>query len=137
MPNEQTPFEKYLAGEPLNEELAALQRGAERAAVNPFPPSPSYALAVNGDPERELTNTERLDLKEMRLSPGWPVMQRLFQKLFAIHHKSAITLSQYSPLENRDKIAEEWAYVVMYRRAIDEFNKLAATEVAELEKEAR
>jgi hypothetical protein len=125
-------FEKYLAGEPLNEELAAIQRGGLGPLEEPIPARES-ASSINADPDRELTDTERMDLRDLKLTPGWMVMQRVIQKLFSLHEKSAITLSQISPLSHRDRIAEEWAYEGMFRRAAHELLAVIDAEVKELE----
>src|SRR5215472_1159878 len=63
---EATNFEKYLAGAPLNEELAAIRRGEEPQ------PNPLAAIFENlaprqlpmSDDDRPLSKEERLSLRE-------------------------------------------------------------------------
>lgn len=135
---EKTPHEKYLAGEPLNEELAALKEGRSRDFLETTPAwPPSLRLITGGDIERELTRGERMDLKELRQSAGWPVVVRLLEKTSAIHKKGAISSSQTNPLANKDTIAEEWAYCTMFDRAKGEIQALIEAELRQLDEETR
>jgi hypothetical protein len=124
-------FQDYLAGEPLNEENAALKRGEDPMSL-PQQPTKATRAPIEGV-DRDLRQQERADLKEMREGPGWPVLERLIEKAFRIHERGAISLSQQDPLGNRDRIAEEWAYVTMVRRAGVEITALVDAEVAQIE----
>ena len=126
---EKTNLEKFLAGEPLNAELAAIRSGDQVEA--PAPTKPEVKIE---EPERELRKQEREALRRLRMSTGWPVLLRLFEKSFQIHRKAAIALSEQNPLANRDQVAESWAYVAMLKRARLETEGLVDTEVAKLEK---
>ena len=91
--------EKYLAGVPLNDELAALKAGLQ----------PDFGmltqLATPAEPhavtelEHELIRAEHLALLELRQGPAWPVLQKLLEKAILAHTKAAIALSQDDPWE--------------------------------------
>lgn len=128
-------YESYLNGKPLNDELAAVQQGKvvlmeNRATVaNP-------QTGVIEDPERELSRAERLDLRELRQSDGWPILMRLLQKRYQALRKAAINMSQNDPLGNAE-IGKSWAYVVMFQRAKIDIEALLEEEMKVLREEER
>ena len=132
--SELTPLEKYLAGVPLNPELAALKDGRTE---EPGAAQETLRRAPVEEPDRELTTAERMDLREMRILPGWPILARLLEKTCRIHEKAAIILAQGDPLKDRDAIAEAFGYAKMYRRAKGELELMVDAELAELELEQR
>jgi hypothetical protein len=127
-----TAHEKFLRGEPLTPELAALREGRD-PETRPRP-APAERRAYD-DPERELTRPERLDLKEFWEMPGQKLYLRIAEKAIHFHQKRAISLSQDDPLTNRDAVANAWAYVKVLRRAVAELEVIVNTELAELENE--
>jgi len=127
-----TAHEKFLRGEPLTPELAAVRDGRD-AETKPRP-APAERRAYD-DPERELTRPERLDLKEFWEMPGQKLYLRIAQKAIHFHQKRAITLSEDDPLTNRDEVANAWAYVKILRRAVAELEVVVKAELAELENE--
>ncbi len=129
---ELTPHEKFLAGVPLTDELAAVRDGRE--PETPKRPAPMERRAYD-DPERTLSRPERLDLKEFWEMPGQKLYLRIAEKAIHFHQKRAISLSQDDPLSNRDKVAIAWACVNMFRRAIAEMELMVNGELAELENE--
>lgn len=129
MTAERTALEKYLAGEPLNDELRALRDGQ---ADEPAAQEETLQRAPVEEPDRALTTGERLNLREMRVMSGWPILARLLEKTCRIHEKQAILLAQSDPLNKRDAIAEAFAYAMMYRRAKDDLELLVDGELAEL-----
>lgn len=122
-------YERYLSGQPINEEIAALRVAQEE----PRPVTSLIPRPVAEDIERELTKAERLSLKELRYSEGWPVLQRLFAKSYQVHKKSAITVSQVAPLTNSAAIAETWAYLTMYHQVTAELEASVEAEIKRLE----
>ena len=122
-----TDHEKYLAGEPLNDELRDLRDGKTpepQAPVLPWPiPEPME------DAERELTRTERLALKDLRASDGWNVQMRLLEKAIAGHRNSVINMSQRDPLTNKDAIANQWAYLNALKSAKQAIEAMVNEEV--------
>jgi hypothetical protein len=128
---ELTAHEKFLRGEPLTPELEAFRDGREPAPAADAAPRPRHAF---DDPDRPLTRSERLDLKEWREMPGWELFRRLIERATSVHQKRAIAYSQDNPLTKRDEIAAEWAYLNLFRRAANELETLVDGEVAELEK---
>jgi hypothetical protein len=125
-------FLKYLDGEPLTEELAKLRAGdlEEEEIPGAEYTAPPTIRAM----DRELLRKERQELREILRGPGWPVVLRVQEKLRQMHRNCAMSISQDDPLKNRDKIAEQWAYVLMFNRAMHEFNVLLEAQVAEVEK---
>jgi hypothetical protein len=125
-----TAHEKFLQGIPLTDELAAVRGGREEQ------PKPSSAAPrkAHDDLDRELTRAQRLDLKEMVEMPGWELFLRLGEKAVRLHKNYAISKSQDDPLANRDEIAEAWAYLKLFQRAVQELGTVVSVEIAELEK---
>jgi hypothetical protein len=124
--------EKFLRGEPLTPELAAVREGRDPEAK----PRPAPAeRRAHDDPERELTRVERLDLKEFWEMPGQKLYLRIAEKAIHFHQKRAISLSQDDPLANRDEVASAWAYVKMFRQVVAQLEVVVNAELAELENE--
>lgn len=128
-----TAHEKYLRGEPLTPELAAVRDGRDPGETKPRP-APAERRSYD-DIERELSRPERLDLKEFWEMPGQKLYLRIAEKAIHLHQKRAISLSQDDPLANRDEVANAWAYVKMFRRVVAELQVIVNGEVAELENE--
>jgi hypothetical protein len=128
-----TNFEKYMRGEPLNEELQALRDGK----LNEFTLVPGARLPVGAEAaaaslNKPLDKAEREALKELRQGPGWGGLQRILQKAIRTHEESAILLSQEDPLGKQSEIAQEWAYVKIFKRVHLEVNLLVEAEIEEL-----
>ena len=125
---------KYMAGEPLNDELRALRDGQleEVEAAPETLQRPPLA-----DPDRELTNGERMELREIRIMAGWPILARLLEKTCRIHERQAIILAQGDPLKERDEIAQAFGYAKMYRRAKDDLDLMVDAEMIALDVERR
>lgn len=104
--------ELYLHGLPVNDELAAMRRGGDV----PLPGKTRPAPPPIDSPDRELTQAERAALRELRLHEGWPVYQRLLEKLFRMHEKGAINVSGANPLGNAIAVVNAWAYLAMYKQ---------------------
>lgn len=134
-------FEKYLAGEPLNDELAAIKAGQlpELRGLAGMP-NLNQAQAAEPrpltDPERELTREERIALREIRQAPGWPVLQRLLEKSTIAHTKAAIALSQDDPLGSGTELNQMWVIVKLWKQTIAELNWAVAVEMQRSEEEA-
>lgn len=129
--SELTAHEKYLQGIPLTDELAAVREGRDERPK----PSATAPRRAYGDPDRDLTRAERLDLKEMAEMPGWQLFMQLAEKAARLHQKHAISKSQDDPLDNKDEIAAAWAYVNLFKRAVLELGTIVSAEIAELEKQ--
>jgi hypothetical protein len=131
-----TNFEKYIAGQPINEELKALREG-RLPEISPFLVTgiPEAAQPAPGGDKRPLSRSERIALKELRDGPSWPVIQFLLKKATLLHVDSATLLSQDDPLGKNEEIAQLWAYVKMFKRAHSEFNLLVEAEISELDAE--
>lgn len=128
-----TTHEKFLRGEPLTAELAALREGRDPEKTTPRP-APAERRAYD-DPERELSRPERLDLKEFWEMPGLKLYQRIAEKAVYFHEKRAIALSLDDPLNKQDEVVAAWAYVKMFRRVIAELEVDVNMELVQLENE--
>ena len=118
-------LERYLKGEPLNEEMAALMQG-EGQTEQALP-------AFTGRDLRELDDNDRENLRRMCLEPGWPIFLRLLDKAIKGQEDMVKQSSKVDPLSNRDRLAADWAYVGMMERVRAMAVSLIGTEVAKLE----
>jgi hypothetical protein len=105
----QGTLEQYLKGEPLTPELEALQRGEDEAFSVPETSGQKLQGAITDD--------DREHLRRLKFEPGWPVLLKLVDSEIAKQDDFAKAMSMEDPLGNRDKVAEQWAYVAMLRRA--------------------
>lgn len=129
-----TNYEKYLAGEPLNEELAKMKRGEL-----PMPPWERWNQAQPAaageqraplmDPERQLNRAEQAALRELRQGPGWPVLQRLLERATINHTNSAILLSQDDPAGKTAELAQAWLTVKTWKQLVGQLNDMVAMEL--------
>ena len=116
-----TNHEKYLAGEPLTEELEALKRG-ETPAEAVMQPEGLTGQGSAVDIARAISREDRIALREMRQGAGWPVLQRILQKIVYSEEQMTITISQEDPLGNKEEIANHWAYVALFKRMLAKMN---------------
>jgi hypothetical protein len=130
-----TNYEKYLAGEPLNEELAALKAGRmpefemrEAAALNQVPGTESRE-----DDERPLTREECVALRELRTSAGWPVMQKLIRRTTIAHKNAAMLLSEQDPLGAGRELANAWLEVKVWKQLAAQLTWLIVIAIESLE----
>jgi hypothetical protein len=128
-------FENYLNGVPLNPELAAVQKGMVSLVEEPAKAQKPQQRRVIEDVERELTRAERLDLKDLRASEGWPLLMRILERRFQKLHKAAINNSQNDPLGRSAEIAQTWAYVGLYERAKKDMESQVEEELKALRNE--
>lgn len=133
-----TDFERYLAGEPLNEDLAAIRDGRQIESEDSTPAwakqFDSIASAGEGR-EPDLVRGERIELKFMREQTGWAVFLRLQKRAIEARVSQARLLSEQDPLDNRDKVAQAWALVSMYRLACEQMILAVEQEIQKLEDE--
>jgi hypothetical protein len=129
-------LEKYLKGEPINEELAALKEG-RLPETEPFrlPGHDQVGNQSTGAQNAPISRADRVNLKEMLMHPGWPVLHRLLEKATLRQQESATLLSQNNPLANAQPIAEAWAYVAIYKRAHEDLDLLVEMEIKALDEE--
>lgn len=124
-------LDKYLAGEPLNDELAALREGKTEVQLSREAPSSNGKRSE--DPNRTLTRSEREFLKELRQSEGWPVLIQVLEKRLEILKQAAMSKSERDPLGNQVEIAKSWAYVALLRDLIFSFPEMVKEEIAPLD----
>jgi len=125
---EKTNYEKYLAGEPLTEELRALQAGEPPAYEFEGP-----SQAAPGPAERPLSRADRELLKEARGSGVLAIIETALKRALQAHIQSATIDAENDPLGRAGEISRQWAYVGMYRRAFLEFQQIVDAEIAELD----
>jgi hypothetical protein len=123
-------LEKFLMGQPLNEQLAALQRGEDEAEPLSCPAPRTQAAGAMDDGDRE-------HLRRLRTEPGWPLFLRLLDRDIQSQEESIRNMSMQDPLGNRDKVAEGWAYIAMMKRVRVRAVMLVDAEVEKLEKTAQ
>jgi hypothetical protein len=130
-----TNYEKYLAGEPLNEELAALKAGRlpefemrEHAAFVQSPDSEPHA-----DDEKALTREECVALRELRLSAAWPVLQKLIRRTTTGHKNAAVLLSEQDPLGAGRDLANAWLEVKVWKQLTAQLTWLIVIAIESLE----
>jgi hypothetical protein len=117
-------LERYLKGEPLTPDLEALQAGEDSMFAFEEP---------NGARSKDaITDDDREHLRRMKFEPGWPVLLKLVDREIEKQDDFAQELSMDNPLGNRDKVAEQWAYVAMLRRARNVMVNLLEEEVRRL-----
>lgn len=125
-------YEKFLAGQPLNDDLAAIRDGR----IDPQTDHPLREWLNKRpveDRDRELTNNERILLKEAKLSGVLDVMIRLHEKALSSHIREATMHSEVDPLNKPNEVAATWGYVVMFRRAITQISSMMEEEIRKLE----
>jgi hypothetical protein len=126
---EKTPLEKYLAGEPLNEELARLREGRPDPVEDwPLPPISPFDSNPDTQP---LTASDRSLLREAKANGVLAIFGRVLKKAVQVHRTSAMLTSENDPLGHAAEISREWAYVLMFKRATLEFEQLVEAEIAE------
>ena len=122
-------YERYMAGEPINAELAKVRDGLVDEPDAPVAAPVAAIRVVRG----ELRRADRQELKEAVRGEGWQVALRIRENLLQRLEKSAISLSQDNPLANRDRIAEAWAYKDMFQRAMKQWDLAIEAELVKLE----
>lgn len=124
-------YEAFLRGEPLTPELAKLKEQGQ------FEPEPAAKPEIHQEStEIEFSDRERKYLQKLRKEPGWPVFLRLLEKDIHMRERSAMLLSQNDPLLNRDRIANEWSYVAIYKQMDRRIENLINEEILKLDDEA-
>jgi hypothetical protein len=133
MENE-TAFEKYLAGHPINDELAALARGEIAVTESP---SQWVERVKEHEDDRPLSRAEREALKEARDGGAVTTLSRLLRRAIRQKTHRATIESETDPLGRQAEIAQTWANLVAFRTACTEIEWLIQAEIAALEKDER
>lgn len=128
-------YNKYLAGQPINEELANLKAG-KMPEVFELPQLAGLAGAAAeqrglGDVEAPLTHEERIALREVRLSPGWPVVHKLLERSAAAYRRAAIQLSETDPLAK--DLSDLWLSVKLSKELTNRLLFAIAVEAEQVE----
>lgn len=133
---EKSNLEKYLAGEPLTPELAAIRDGKDEPTVwDQLIEKVSRAAETDqATRDRPLTRADRAELRDLRNSPGWAIFLMLQKRAMRTHQRTASEQSESGELRP-DAMAEEWAHVRIFKRACQEMSLLVEAEIAELSRE--
>jgi hypothetical protein len=115
-------FEKYLRGDPLNEELAKLRAGQMEDPIPYFQPFPQLSEQLAAD--HPLNDDDRQLLREARANGTLATLMQLEKRFLQQLIRSATIVSEADPLANADEISRTWAYVMMFRRAILEMENI-------------
>jgi hypothetical protein len=132
-----TPLEKYLAGEPLNDELAALRAGIHEEFKAPAAPAWDPRLPAAEDDDKPLSKAERQALREGRQVGAFTTLARLLRIRLRLHVRQATIDSEKDPLARSSEIAQVWAYISIYRALAAEIEAMIQKEIEELEKSER
>lgn len=133
MPDKST-FEKYLAGEPLTDELRILRDGQAAAPAVPWP-TPESPWPATVSAEKTLTMAERALLHEAKANGVLATLMHCAKRALQRHIQNATIDSENDPLARSAEISRQWAYVAMYRRAALELEQLIDAEIKALEGE--
>lgn len=109
-------LEDFQSGTPLTPELAKLKAGI---LDEPAPAPKAESVWEQDDADRELTDSEREELRKLTAEPGWRVLIRLRKKALRHMERAAIIVSQTNPLANAQKIAIGWANVDLYKKVAE------------------
>ena len=118
-------LEKFLKGEPLNEQMAKLMKGEEETEPE--------QVAVKSGNRQELDNDDREHLRRLTLEPGWPIVLRLLDRNIERMKAAAEQASLDNPLGNSDAVAQSWAYVSMMKNSRASVESMVKNEVRKLE----
>lgn len=126
-------LEKFLKGQPLNDEMARLMRGedAEEATEEAAPGRPeSYA---DGTP---ITDQDRAHLQRLEVSAGWAVLLKLLDTTLQHQEDSArkISLSStYGSAAEKDQVINAWTELAADKRARNKLIALLDSEIKKVE----
>lgn len=119
-------LEDFLAGVPLTEENAALQRGEEPQESTPQANQSNEGASKRGP----LSNDERDWLKRLTGEPGWAILMRLLENSIEDRQERAILLSQTDPIANQAEMAKQWTYVAAMKEAARTIRERIKEEIA-------
>lgn len=120
-------LEDFLAGKPLNDDMAKLMRGEEgesepEAAINK---RQNYADGV------PITNQDREHLRRLLVSPGWQVLLKLLDTELKHQEDTARRISLLSTT-SKDEILAAWAGLGADQKARENIEMLAKSEIEQL-----
>lgn len=125
-------WERFMANEPVNEEIADLIEDLQNAAPGTGQPFPA---ASPDNPYRDLTLDERENLRRMTFEPGWAVLRRIEERLLNRFRDAATLLSESDPLGDERRLALAWARTNCFREVVKARNTELAGELQTLARE--
>lgn len=124
-------FEDFIAGKPLNDELARIKRGEAEPQGDAEDSPILWGESVE---ERPLDDRDRMDLRKLMAEPGWKVLERLRKRTLKVIEEEAILASQNNPLANSQKIATGWANFNAFKQQAEVDVAMMKMEIAKLAK---
>lgn len=132
-------LEKYLKGEPLTPEMAALQRGEEddpAARIGAHLKYNYFAKGLAGIAE-PLDDDDREHLRRLSLEPGWAVLFKLLDNDIRKSENAMKVASMTDPLADPPRLASGWADVAKMKAIRQRMVQLIDEEVKKLEAVAK
>ncbi len=122
-------LERYLKGEPLTPELAALKRGEEDEA-----PVPVERVHLRDFRDFDIIDDDdREHLRRLSLEPGWAVLLKLLDNDIRKSEDAMKVLSMTDPLADPPRLASGWADVAKMKAIRQRMVQLIDEEVKKLE----
>lgn len=122
-------LEKYLKGEPLNEQMAALMENPDQLE----PPAVTEVPAPG-----PIDDDDREHLRRLLVEPGWRVLLKLLDSELDKRKDAAIKHSLGGPLHmDQAELSKMWAQVAYMKSSRDEIVSLAEREVEKLKHATR
>jgi hypothetical protein len=129
-------LEDYLAGKPVNEDMARLMRGVE-AQDNQEEAAESASGRMNYADGMPVTRADREHLRRMLVGAGWQVLLKLLDTRLQHQEDAARKTSLDRPLTRKDEVAAAWAEFAADKEARNRIVALAEGEVEKLKEQAR
>lgn len=119
-------LEKYLKGEPLNDDMKALMEGRED---EPADDDLGSLIRLKTD---EINDDDREHLRRLQVDPGWPVLLKLLDSDIERQEDAAKRRSLDDPLGS--SLNAVWADVAYQKKGRDKIVALIQSEVEKLKK---
>jgi hypothetical protein len=123
-------LERYLTGLPLNDENAALMEGRD-PALEAEPET--VTLGETKANEEPLTDDDRTWLRRLVHEPGFGIFLRLLNSAITKREKGVTLLSSQDPLNNKDRIVNEWVYVSCFKTVMRDIQLMVQEQIKNIE----
>lgn len=125
-------LENYLAGLPLDDQVAALMEGRDPALDPALQRSESTTVGEAKANEDELTDDDREWLRRLIHEPGFNILLRLLNSAIAKREKGVTVLSSQDPLSNKERIVAEWAYVACFKTVMRDIQLMVQEQIIKI-----
>lgn len=82
--------------------------------------------------DAELTDEDRVWLRRAIHEPGFGIFLRLLNSAIANREKGVTLLSSQDPLSNKERIANEWAYVACFKSVMRDIQQLVQDQLEKI-----